>query len=111
VSAPTVDYVHDGLAFGTDTRPIFTRAHTGSVLRNLGDLILTLPGYSVITLEFDQGDGYTWCFRGMVRDIPFGHESETRTSRRITNLDAGTEFFLHVDETHKVLSLRLEGED
>lgn len=110
MSVPTVSEVHEGIAFGIDSRPIFTRVHTGSELRNLGDLVLTLPNYSVITLVFDHPTGGRITFRGMTRDIPFGHESATRTTRRITNLDAGSEFFLHVSETHRVLSLRLEGE-
>ena len=101
---------HDGLAFSEHNQPIYASAHTGSVLRNLGDLLLTLPAHAVVLLSYDHPTGGVITFRAMARDIPFGHEAQHRYERRYTMLDSGGEFFLKSDETHRVIAVTLLGD-
>jgi hypothetical protein len=116
MSLPTLDISDDGIGFDANGGQFpWQRVHVGPKLHNIGDLLLTLPAHAVVNIAWaisadPNWSGNTVTFKAMARDIPFGPESSTRTTRRYTNLDSGTEFFIHRDETCRVVGVQLLGE-
>lgn len=109
MSLPVIANVHEGIAFDQSRQPIMQPVHAGSALRNLGDLLLTLPAYAIVAVTIDHPTGGLITFRAMAREIAFGHESN-RNERRYTMLDSGNEWFLKSDETDRVTFVTLLGQ-